>query len=63
MLHIKPKFEDYKGKRIMLVDCKPSHVPVFLTNGKDEEFYIWAGGSSAKLTLIQMNDYSRQRYI
>ena len=63
MLHIKPKFEDYKGKRIMLVDCKPSHIPVFLKNGQDEEFYIRAGGSSAKLTLSQMNDYIRQRFI
>lgn len=62
MLHVKPRFEDYKGKRILLVHCSPSHIPVFLRNGTDEEFYIRAGGSSAKLTLSQMNDYIRQRF-
>lgn len=62
MLHIKPHFEDYKGQRVFLVDCKPSKIPVFLRNGNDEEFYIRAGGSSAKLTLSQMNEYIKQRY-
>lgn len=62
MLHIKPRFETYKDHRILLVECKPSHIPVFLKNGGDEEFYIRAGGSSAKLTMSQMNDYIRQRF-
>ena len=63
MLHNKPQFEGYKGKRIMLVACKPSHAPIFRKKDQDEEFYIRAGGSSAKLTLSQMNDYRRQRFI
>lgn len=62
MLHIKPHFEDYKGKRVYMVDCKPSRSPVFLKNGNDEEFYIRAGGSSARLTLSQMNEYIKQRF-
>lgn len=63
MLHNKPKFEGDKGKRIMLVAGKPSHVPVFLKKDQDEGFYVRAGGSSAKLTLSQMNDYRKQQYI
>lgn len=62
MLHIKPHFEDYKGERVLLVDCKPSKVPVYLKSGGDEEFYIRAGGSSAKLTPSQMMQYIKQRF-
>ena len=62
MLNIKPSFHDYKGERIFLVDCKPSKVPVYLKKGNDEEFYIRAGGSSARLTPSQMTEYIKQRF-
>ena len=62
MLHIKPYFEEYKGKRVYLVECKPSRIPVYLKNGNDEEFYIRAGGSSAKLTVSQVHEYNSQRF-
>lgn len=62
MLHIKPRFEDYKDQRALLVECKPSQVPVYLKNGNEEEFFIRAGGSSAKLTPSQMIDYIKQRF-
>jgi hypothetical protein len=62
MLHIKAHFEDYDGERVLLVDCKPSKVPVYLKVGQEEEFYIRAGGSSAKLTPSQMIEYVKQRF-
>lgn len=62
MLHIKPRFEDYKGERVLLVDCKPSMVPVYFKTGNEDEFYIRAGGSSAKLIMSQMHDYIKQRF-
>jgi hypothetical protein len=62
MLHIKAHFEDYLGERVLLVDCKPSKVPVYLKVGQEEEFYIRAGGSSAKLTPSQMIEYVKQRF-
>jgi len=62
MLHIKSHFEDYENKRVLLVDCKPSKLPVYLLNNGQEEFYIRAGGSSAKLTPSQMIDYIGQRF-
>ena len=62
MLHIKPKFEDYKGGRAFMVECKPSKIPVYLKTGNEEEFFIRAGGSSAKLTLSQMMEYIKQRF-
>lgn len=62
MLHIQTKFQDYKGKRALLVTCKPSKIPVYLHTGQDEEFYIRAGGSSAKLTPSQMIEFIKQRF-
>lgn len=62
MLHIKAHFEDYEGERVLLVECKPSKLPVYLNNNGVEEFYIRAGGSSAKLTLSQMTEYISQRF-
>jgi len=61
-LHIKAHFEDYLGERVLLVECKPSKVPVYLKIGQEEEFYIRAGGSSAKLTPSQMIEYVKQRF-
>jgi type I restriction enzyme R subunit len=62
MLNIKPHFEDYKGKRILIVDCLSSSSPVYLKNGNIEEFYIRAGASSAALPASEMTNYIQQRY-
>lgn len=62
MLHIKPEFSDYKGGRAYTVECKPSKIPVYLKTGNEEEFFIRAGGSSAKLTPSQMIQYVQQRF-
>lgn len=62
MLHISPRFEEVQGNRVMAVECRPSQVPVYLKNGKDEEFYVRAGASSAALRASQMTDYIRQRF-
>ena len=62
MLHIKPRFEDYKDKRVYIVECLPSQKPIYMKNGNEEEFYIRASGSSSKLSTSQIVDYIRQRF-
>lgn len=62
MLHISPRFDDVQGNRVMVVECRPSQVPVYLKNGQAEEFYVRAGASSAALKASQMTDYIRQRF-
>jgi hypothetical protein len=62
MLHIKPRFEDFSGKRVLVVECNPSGTPVYLRDGKNEEFYIRAGGSSVALPPSEMNTFIRQRF-
>lgn len=41
------------GGKVFIVRCVTSKEPVFLDNGKDEEFYVRVGPSSRKLTLRQ----------
>jgi hypothetical protein len=62
MLNIKPHFEDFHGKRLLVVDCLASDSPVYLKNGTNEEFYIRAGASSAALHASEMTNYIRQRF-
>ncbi len=62
MLNIKPHFEDYNGKRLLVVECLASSGPVYLKGGSTEEFYIRAGASSAALPASEMTKYIQQRY-
>jgi hypothetical protein len=62
MLHLTPHFDSVYDKRVLVVDCKPSKVPVYLKNGNEEEFYVRAGASSAALPASQMNQYIMQRF-
>lgn len=62
MLHIRPHFEDLQGKRVLVVNCAPSNIPIYLKQGNSEEFYVRAGASSASLSPSQMTDYIKQRF-
>lgn len=62
MLNIKPHFESFRAKRVLVVDCAPSGVPVYLKDGKEEEFFIRAGASTAPLPPSEMNNYIKQRF-
>ncbi|GAB6194351.1 DUF262 domain-containing protein [Desulfocastanea catecholica] len=62
MLHIFPHFEDLQHKRVLVVDCNPSNIPIYLKQGNTEEFYVRAGASSASLSPSQMTDYIKQRF-
>lgn len=62
MLHIHPHFEEIQSKRVLVLDCKPSNIPVYLKDGNKEEFYVRAGASSASFSPSQMTDYIKQRF-
>ncbi len=63
MLNIKPHFESFQEKRVLVVDCAASGVPVYYKDGKEEEFYIRAGASTAALPPSEMNTYIKQRFL
>lgn len=48
-------------RKLLLVRCAPSPEPVFLRNGKDENFYVRVGPSSRKLSLSQFHKRLAQK--
>ena len=63
MAYIHPSFDSYRGKQVMVVQCEPSHLPVFLKNeNMVEEFCIRAGPASTKLSVRDSHEYIRHRF-
>ncbi|MFC1762571.1 response regulator [Planctomycetota bacterium] len=53
--------EPIDGSQILVVECTPSKDPVFLSQGKDEQFYIRVGPGSRKLSTRQVLEYVTKR--
>ena len=51
-----------KGKTIMRIECNKSYKPVFLKEGKEEEFYIRAGPSTSEIKASGLIDYINKRF-
>ncbi|RMH18079.1 MAG: ATP-binding protein [Gammaproteobacteria bacterium] len=62
MLYVHPRFEDYDGARVMVVQCQPAKGPVYVKDGQVERFYVRSAASTAELTGSQMNEYIKQRF-
>ena len=59
--HIQFDIIDYRGQRVLIVECAPSREPVFLIEPRDEAFYIRSGPSSVKLSSRQVLQYLKRR--
>ncbi|RLB66358.1 MAG: hypothetical protein DRH04_09480 [Deltaproteobacteria bacterium] len=67
--HIGPEFSRFihlkmrqvQGKTIVVIECERVRKPVFLTVGKNEDFYVRSGPSSLKLSMSQMAKYLDER--
>lgn len=57
-----PRFDDYEGKRVCVVECVPAGSAVFVKDGMAERFYVRAGPSNAELTEKQSLEYMKQRF-
>jgi hypothetical protein len=62
MLYIHPRFEEYHGNRVMVVECWESKSPVFVKDGSIDRFYIRAGASTAELPAGQAQGYIKLRF-
>ncbi len=61
--YIRTKCETIDGKLICMVQCSASPRPVFLRKkGRDEEFYIRTGPSSASLNISDALKYISERF-
>ncbi len=61
-MYIHSRFEDYKGTRVLAVDCLPASSPVYLKEGDTEHFFIRSGASTAELNMSQTQSYIKQRF-
>jgi len=62
MTFIHVHFEEYKGKRIMIVKCSKSPVAVYVKDGKTERFYLRTGPSTTELSASQTQDYIKLKF-
>ena len=62
MMYIHPRFEEYDDRRVLLVECWKSRVPVFVKDGNDSKFFIRVGTSTTELDSSQTHDFIKQRF-
>ena len=62
MTLIHTHFEDYKEKRIMVIECNKSPVAVFVKDGVSERFYLRTGPSTTELSASQTQDYIKLKF-
>jgi len=61
-MYVHPRFEDYRGHRVLAVECWAARSPVYVKDGNSERFYIRSGASTSELLLSQVQDYIKQRF-
>jgi len=61
-LSLTPRFEDYDGKRIFRVDCRPSNFPCYVRMDDDERFYVRTGAATTELKVSQCQRYITERF-
>ena len=67
--HIGPEFSRFvtlkifflEEKMLLVIECERVRKPVFLTVGKNEDFFVRSGPSSMKLSMSQMMQYLEER--
>jgi predicted HTH transcriptional regulator len=62
LVHIESHFETLEGKRVLLVKCKASKLPVYLKDGNTEQFFVRTGPATAELLPSQIQGFIRQRF-
>jgi len=62
MLYIKPLFKDYKGKRILVIDCSPGLSPVYVKNGNTEKLFIRTGAATNEISSSKIHEYISNRF-
>src|SRR3989338_2231703 len=62
MPFIHARFEDYKGCRVMVIECSKARAPVFVKDGNIERFYVRTGPSTTELSASQTQEYIKQHW-
>jgi hypothetical protein len=62
LIHTDFRFEDVGDKRVMVVKCSPSSLPVYHTDGNTELFFIRTGAATTELKPSEIQGYLKQRF-
>lgn len=63
LLHVRPRFDEYQDKKVLVVECKPGKAPVFVKDCGVEKFFVRAGASTMELSGSQTHEYVKQRFV
>ncbi len=61
-ISIEPHFADYNGVRVLVVECSPSSIAVYVKDGSAEKFFVRYGPSTLELTGSSAQEYIKQRF-
>ena len=56
------RLTDYQGKGVLRVVCRRSDIPAFLSDGKQDAFFVRSGPSSVELTGADLLGYASSRF-
>jgi len=61
-MNVEPRFNEYEGARVLVVECSRSQSPVFVKDGTFEKFFVRYGPSTQELVgercrNISSNDF------
>jgi len=59
---VHPRFDDYRGKRVLEVDCWAADEPAFLKDGGSEHFFLRTGATTEELSPERAQAYIKQRF-
>ena len=60
MPFIHARFEDYKGCRVMVIECSKVRTPVFVKDGNIEHFYIRTAHRPQNLAPVRLRNISNR---
>ncbi len=63
MMYIQPRFDDHDGTRVLVVECKRGKAPVYVKDGNTEKFFVRTGASTTELSVSQVQEYIKQRFV
>lgn len=62
-LNIQPRFADYQGNKVLVVECKPGKSAVFVKDGNEERFFVRGGASTLMLSGSETQEFIKQRFV
>lgn len=62
LVHVDLSFESVGDKRVLLVKCSPSNLPVYHKDGNIEQFFIRTGAATTELLPSEIQGYLKQRF-